>query len=100
MGEVTVRSTLHEFSAWHDEYSRVPIPSEREYRPVPKRLDEQERRKRQGPPRRNLWPTQKSLDERRDQPESMKPHQHRIVTSPPLDSPPGPQPPLIPPRVE
>src|SRR5215210_1897952 len=99
MGEVTVRSAPDELSAGHDEYSRVPVHPQGEDRPVPQRLDEQERREWQRPPHRDLRPAQKPLDERREQPQSMHSDHHRIMTVPPLDRATCPEPNLVPPRI-
>src|SRR5688500_15243618 len=98
MGEVAVRSPPDELPARHDEYPRVPVLSQRQNGPVPQRLDEQERRQRQRPPQRRLRPAQKTLHERRDQPQSMDGYYHRIVTTLPLDRATSPKPTLVPPR--
>src|SRR5215213_1846850 len=98
MREVAVWSPSDELSARHDEYPCVPVLSQREDRPVPQRLDEEKRRQRHGPPLRRLGPAEKSLHERRYQPQGMDNDYHGIVTAPTFDRTTGPKPALIPPR--
>src|SRR5215208_5305908 len=50
-------------------------------------------------PRRRLWPAQKTLDERGEQPQRMDGDYHRIVTTPTLDRTSSPKPDLISARV-
>src|SRR5215216_6159574 len=100
MRKIAVWSPPDEFSARHNEYPCVPVLSQRQDRPVPQRLDEEKRRQRHGPPYRGLGPAQKTLDERRDQPQRMNCDYHGIVTAPSLDRTTGPKPTLIPPRVQ
>src|SRR5215203_5345505 len=99
MRKIAVCSPPDEFSARHNEYPCVPVLSQRQDRPVPQRLDEEKRRQRHGPPHWRLGPAQKTLDERRDQPQSMYGDYQGIVGAPTLDCATGPKPDLIPARV-